>query len=237
MILIPLQQFGLGDVLYCQTLIRNLMEKGDKVLWPVLPQFVEGLNRAFPDMTFIPGDITSINFEDQRDYVSGECRYIPIRWADTIRKVPYRMCMRSKYDMYGMDHEKWMEKGMWVRDTKREMLLYESLIPANGRYNLVNKYFGTHSQFRYDRCRDDMVIENNLPDIEMKSIPGFSLMDWALVIQNAETIHTVSTSIIYILEQLELNAKEVDLYTRIPIETNFENIDYILKKHKYNLHL
>jgi len=80
MILIPLQQFGLGDVLYCQTLIRNLMENGDKVLWPVMPQFVEGLNRAFLDMTFIPGDITSINFEDRRDYVSGECRYIPIKW-------------------------------------------------------------------------------------------------------------------------------------------------------------
>lgn len=63
-----------------------------------------------------------------------------------------------------------------------------------------------------------------------------SLFDWATVIQKAAAIHTVNTSIIYLLEMLELEAPEVHLYQRTIKGQTFDNIKYILKRHKYVFH-
>jgi hypothetical protein len=54
-----------------------------------------------------------------------------------------------------------------------------------------------------------------------------------MVIEKASEIHTVGTSINYIIELLELKAKEVVLYKRLPDETHYQNYDYILKRHNY----
>ena len=67
----------------------------------------------------------------------------------------------------------------------------------------------------------------------MTSISGFSLFDWHLVIEKATEIHTVGTSINYLIELLDINSKEVNLYKRLPDENHFHNYDYILKRHKY----
>ena len=67
----------------------------------------------------------------------------------------------------------------------------------------------------------------------MRSIPGFSLFDWSLVIEKATEIHTVGTSINYLIELLEIEGKEVVLYKRLPDENHYENYDYILEKHSY----
>jgi hypothetical protein len=70
----------------------------------------------------------------------------------------------------------------------------------------------------------------------MEIIDGFTLLDWYKVLQNAKQIHTVSTSIIYMLEKMELNAEAVCIYIRKPEEQDLKNIDYILTdKHKYIL--
>jgi hypothetical protein len=67
----------------------------------------------------------------------------------------------------------------------------------------------------------------------MITIPGFSLFDWYLVIEKATEIHTVGTSINYIIELLEIESKNVFLYKRLPDENHFQNYDYILKRHSY----
>jgi hypothetical protein len=67
----------------------------------------------------------------------------------------------------------------------------------------------------------------------MITIPGFSLFDWYLVIEKATEIHTVGTSINYIIELLEIESENVFLYKRLPDENHFQNYDYILKTHSY----
>jgi hypothetical protein len=96
----------------------------------------------------------------------------------------------------------------------------------------VNKYFGSFSQLEAD-----IQANTDLPIIEMRTIPGYSLFDWAAVIEKADQVHTVSTSIIYILEQLELGQKPIHLYLRKPIEQDFRNVDYILTSNYYLPHL
>ena len=70
--------------------------------------------------------------------------------------------------------------------------------------------------------------------MDMRNIDGFSLYDWAMVIEGAKEIHTVSTSILYILELLKVKPV-VNLYKRFPDEKDHRNYDYLLKNNKYRL--
>jgi hypothetical protein len=225
MILVPIQYFGAGDCVFTQTLVRNLMEPGDKVLWPIESHFCEGFNRAYPDILYVPYKSMGIDYNCQNDYEQEGFRFLPFRWCDTIMKVPYSQCMRAKYDWYGMDFRTWRDKAMWTRDAVREELLFNELGCNKGDYNLVNIFFGSHSQLKVD-----IKLNNGLPNIHMKTIPGYSLFDWAKVIENASEIHVVNSSILYLLELLTLKCKNPTLYVRKPIEKDFTTTDYLFTK-------
>lgn len=231
MIIVPIQRWGIGDIIYEQTVVRKVAN-GNSILWPVEPHFVDGLSRAYPDITFSDGSKMDIDFERRDDYVQNAMRFLPLRWADSIMKVPYTACMASKYSLYHQDYRIWKERAMWHRDTVKEDELFEVLGCNNGPYNLINRFFGSDSQLQVT-----INVNNECQNIEMKTIQGFSLFDYAKVMENADNLHLVSSSTIYLTEQLELKAKEVHLYCRRPIEYNFANIDYLLEKHKYVFHL
>jgi|SRR6185436_10236719 len=237
MIIFPLQSFGVGDVIFTQSLVRKIAN-GNKVLWGVESHFVDGLNRAYDGITFIDKKLINVDYNRRDDYVINGMRVLPIRWSDANLKVPYNQCMRAKYDAYNEDWRTWKEHAMWNRDKEMETKLgikngiWENDYDRDfGEYNLVNTIFGSESQLQVP-----IEVNNGLLNIQMKTIEGFSLFDWAGIIEQANEIHTVSTSIIYLLELLDLKAKEVHLYTRKPIEPTFDNISYILEKHNYILH-
>jgi hypothetical protein len=230
MTVLPLQYFGIGDVIFSMTLIKRIAN-GNKIVWGVMPAFVEGLNRAYPDVTFVDWTKLGIDYNTKQhkeiyhaEY--GKCTIIPIRWADSIMKVGYEQWMRSKYDMYGMDYREWKKHAMWVRDEAKESEL--SKLVGNGNA-LVNDTFGS-----------DCKLKSNVPHIpnaiKMRAIDGYSLFDWAGIIQKATQIHTVNTSIIYLLEQLELNATDVHLYQRAIKSQTHKGVDYLINKHNYIYH-
>ena len=230
MTVLPLQSFGLGDVVFSMTLIKRIAN-GNPIMWGVLSHFVEGLNRAYPDVTFIDWTKLGIDYNTKQhkeiyhaEY--GKCTIIPIRWADSIMKVGYEQWMRSKYDMYGMDYRDWKEHAMWVRDEEKE----------NELINLV----GDSDTFVNDMFGSDCKLKSSVPifpnAIKMRVIEGYSLFDWAGVIQKATQIHTVNTSIIYLLEQLELSAKEVHIYPRSIKGQTHKGVDYLINKHNYIYH-
>lgn len=229
MTIIPNQYFGIGDIIFEQTVVRNIAG-GEPIIWPVMPQFVEGLQRAYPDIAFCDMHSLSLDYNRKDEYTIRDMRVLPLRWADSICKVPYTDCMASKYLLYDMDWQTWKEKAMWQRDTEREEKL-KALLQLPKEYNLINRTFGSESQLKAA-----INVENGLTNIYMRTVPGFSLFDWAGIIQGATHIHTVSTSIIYVLELLKLKASEVHMYPRHPIEAHFKNVDYILQSHKYVLH-
>jgi len=240
---IPNQYFGIGDIIFTKTLVRRIAN-GNRIIWPVLPHFVEGLNRAYPDITFVNFEQIPINYERREQYTTtlkeyGDCTVLPIRFANNILNVPYTECMSSKYALYGMDWREWKEDAMWVRDIDKECELQVRLLnittgatPKDPIYcdsfSLINRFF-----------RSDMSGCADIPHrgVELCNIDGYSLFDWAMIMQLADSIHTVSTSIIYMLELLKLKSKEVNLYVRKPDEVDFRNIDYILQKHKYVKHV
>ena len=226
----PLQYFGIGDIIFTQTLIRAIA--GSKpVVWGVLPQFVDGLQRAYPETAWVDYRSSGIDYNIQSDCIIDNKRLIPIRWADTLLGLPYSRCMAAKYDLYKLDWQFWKEAAMWEHDRENESRLFNLVVKDDSPYNLVNNVFGSNNQLRVN-----IKPNNGLRNVEMRTISGFSIFDWAGIIENATEIHTVSTSIVYILELMPINSP-IHLYPRIPVEPDFRNVDYILNTHKYTMHL
>jgi hypothetical protein len=230
MTIIPQQYFGAGDAIFIQSLLKQLAQPGDEILYPILPQFVEGFNRAYPDIAFVNYRQLNINYESKKEVVTADTRILPIRYADQITNRPYHHCMRAKYDMYGLDFNTW--RNVKPDRNKKEGELLTSLDighDINGvlnQYNLISPYYGSGSQFKVDVSPN-----NGLPNVYMSSIPGYSLFDWQFVIQHATNIYAVSSSIVYLLELLDLNANEVHLYGRHhEKDTWYKNIEYLLTK-------
>jgi hypothetical protein len=231
MTILPLQAFGLGDIIFSMTLV-NRIANGNPIVWGCLPAFVEGLNRAYPNVNFV--DYTKLgidyNCKEHKEIYHAEyglCAILPIRWADAILKVGYTHWMRAKYDLYGMDYKDWKECAMWVRDKSKENELIA--MHVNNAPILINGTFGSD-------CKLKSPVPAIKGAINMRVIDKYSLFDWVGVIQKAREIHTVNTSIIYLLDQLELTAKEVHIYPRSIASQTHKGVDYLINKHNYIYH-
>ncbi len=228
MALIILQPHGLGDHIFCQSLVHQLADRKE-IVWPVLPHFLKGLKVAYPDINWIPVGILGNIEHNKRDCIINGNRILPIRWADQLLRVKYKDCMRAKYDLYGIDWNSWTQFSFY-RNREAEKTLFEDVlkISEGEKYRLINRTF-TSLATKSVNIPESKEIRN----IKMKNIHGFSLFDWSKVIQKAAEIHTVGTSITYLTELLSINAPEIVLYKRLPDENHYQNYDYILKRHKY----
>lgn len=225
--LAPSQYFGLGDIIFSMALIEDFIKLGYDIVWDVQSDYVN-IQKHFPHIKFRDKKDSKINHERKEDRILNDgTRVIPIRWADQILKRPFKDVMRAKYDLYHIDWNRWREV-TWVRDEGAEnRLFFEMLkLTLNEEYTLVNR------NFRSNQTGKAIIDTTGLPGkiIEMQAIEGYTLFDWGKVIENATQIHTVSTSVNYMMEVMELKAKELHLYLRKPDEKDFTFVDYIFKK-------
>lgn len=226
------QFFGIGDVLFCIEIARKYIRAGHKVVWAIEPHYLN-IAKHFPEINFMDKNLLDIDYSNRKQVDGDGYTIIPLRFSDSIMKVPYKDCMKSKYLMFNMDWKEWRKlENSWVRDSKSEDKLFELLgIKPNERYCVVNMQFtnGGGKSIHLPLNRD-------MKTVEMSMIPGFSLLDWAKVLEYASEIHTVSTSIIYLLEMINSRATNIHIYKRKPIEKNHDNYSYILtNRHNYIL--
>ena len=121
---VVLQPFGIGDCIWSQTIAHRFKKAGYHILWPVLPQFVEGLKRAYPAFEWVDvNTVDKVDLNAKVQKVINGILHIPIRWSVDIMQVPYNKCMPSKYEMYGWDWSIWKEHAMWERDKEKENAL------------------------------------------------------------------------------------------------------------------
>jgi hypothetical protein len=218
------QYFGIGDAIFSMTAIKSL---GVEILWPVLPHYVEGLKRAYPEIAFINWEDLKIDYNRKDRYQEKDMIVIPLRFQDK----PLKDCMKNKYSYFGFDWRNWKMSGMYKRYVKPEYELYKLLNPTKEPYNLIWETF----QCDFNGVHRITPPDNGLKNIYHSHIDGFSLFDWSILIEEATTIHAVSSSNIYLFELLDLRAKEIKLYLRLPQEKTHENYSYILRSHPYVL--
>jgi len=225
-VVVIINQFHtIGDLLFEMPIADKYISEGHKVLWAVMTHILP-IEKHFPQVTFMDKRLLNIDYTRKDEYRFENAIVIPLRFTDSILNVPYADCMRSKYLYAGLPLETWRNL-RWERDWENEKkLFYEVLGLSDGEeYNFINK------SFRYDLSgQAEINIDNGLRNVEMQPISGFTILDWGMVIENATNIHTVSTATFYMMEILNLTAKEINLYRRLPDEKDFKNIEYLCSK-------
>ena len=242
---------GLGDILFIMQIAQEEIAKGNRVIIPVESHYVE-IGKHFPgveivDMNHISWDSNYKPFNyDNRNVCQvsnlawGDCTIIPFRFANDILNVPYTDCMKAKYWYWDSELKKYCGMESWqrwrnfkfTRDEANEQKLFEMLNPKNEPFNFINRNFRTNFS-----GKSPIKVNNGLLNIEMRPIKGFTLIDWSLVLERASSIHSVGTSINYLIEKLDINCP-IHLYKRLPEERDFKNYDYILDQEnkKYIFH-
>lgn len=224
------QPFGLGDCIFAQGIAHMFLNYGYKVYWPVLEKYVAGLRCAYPKIEWVTDNLKNLSPIQKDEILSA--KIVPIRWSDTFTGQPYEFVMKAKYDMYGLDWRSWKDFAKYNRLIGKEKVLEDLYaIKPGDRYALISKNYT--SEFKLSM--QTIVPDNpDLKIIEIKEIGLFSLFDWSSIIENAEEIHFVSSSNIYMLELLDLKAKSINLYKRLPDQPSHRYYHYILNSHKYN---
>jgi hypothetical protein len=216
------QFLGLGDILFLIPLARHYMALGHDIVWPVADEYQPDLKRHFPDIQFVHKRTFPMDYERQQPYMHrwqyGNYKVLPFRW-NKCNTVAGSDAMTGKYTMIGEDWRMW--RGLkWERSPYTEGNL-RIATGAHGEYELHCTWYGcgVTGQLKQRRVQD-----SGLRIISLTDIKGFSLLSWSAIFENATIIHAVSSSTLYMLETLELKAKELHLYGR---DKGMKDIDYV----------
>jgi hypothetical protein len=234
------QPCGLGDIIFIQKVCKFYLGKGFRVILPVVYEF-EWLNDYIEQVEFISwGDtekkLTHWDKLPENIEFPYKGRYDPFAphfFSDefvflNFFQSPNGRVMESKYNSINMGYEDWVDYFSFKRNYDKEDELFHRIlgIKEGEEYVLVNKNYQTRPEVvSLNRINSDVSIYNKRV-IEMSIIDGFTLFDWSKVIQNAKQIHTVDTSLIMLIEKLDLIKCELYLYPR----GHSGDVDYLLKK-------
>lgn len=206
------QPAGVGDIIFCEPLFRGL-----DCSWMVEPCFL-GMQKH-TDIPLIGKGKNYYKFDSKevREVEAGIIS-IPLRWSDRILGVPYRLCMASKYWLFGQD---WAlsRSAEWKRDYVAEKSLKAHLGNPRG-YTVVNRTFKTEQtgRTRIPRIPNELVF---------REIEGYTILDWCGVLEGADEIHTVDTALVHIMNWLGLTGT---IYDRAGEGLTVNRVDYLFKK-------
>lgn len=214
------QFFGLGDILFIEPIYRHYHNRGFKVVAPVNPEHL-WIAEYIPYVEFVDVNTYPFDKESPTQKEDGKM-HVPLRFAHPLLR-GYELhygddrahWMPDKYEYLGLPVDLWRTLS-FKRNEEREKALYQIINPSGAKYNFVNNHFGGSFE------KVNIPLSPDYPSIFLTKIEGFTMLDWGKVIENAENIYTVETSIIYYVESLKTKAKEKHLYPRLPWLGNCE---------------
>ena len=197
------QPLGLGDILWVQSIVDHYIEKGYEVIYPVgelyydmVSEYIQkpGLtwyheNDDYP-MKYIVGQTNILRSNDQV--------YLPLRYADLHINISL---MLTKYAFAELPlPDDYRNHFDLKRNYEREQKLIDTY-NLHGDYVLVNENFATPPT----TVKRTINVDTDLPiyymDIEKDNENGFHLFDWIGALQSAKAIHSVGTSICYLIDK------------------------------------
>jgi hypothetical protein len=195
------QPGGLGDILYLQSLVKSL--ECDTVFWPVYDHYLEDCNK------YLTNDKVIYLSHKDNSQSSRISRVLNFDAAHLSLPSKQKSFMYPKYQILNKNPRDWICNFSYKRDLAKEDLLYNKLVKTK-EFKLVNISFGSSSEsITSDNRRLDLLNKFKDDDsvIYIKPIEGFSLFDWSKIIELASEIHTVETSLVYLVEYLKTTEK------------------------------
>jgi|688.fasta_scaffold190958_4 IS1 family transposase len=236
------QPAGLGDIFYLQKAVKYYADQGVKIYWPVQKEFgylTEYLD--YPNINYYPQDK---NYpyknlcEGQYNLFSKQYKtsimdhenniqilYTPFTHAhaefEIFQKV--KSTMLVKYSLVDQTHENWQNYFTFKRNPKREEILKNKLnLKKNEEFIFVNDLFASPPNM----LKREMNIKSNLKIVYNDGLPCH-IFDYCWILENAKEIHTIESSLCYIVEVLNTTDK-LFMYSRIINgKQQHKNFDYI----------
>jgi hypothetical protein len=228
------QLAGLGDILFLQKAINEFVEAKYEVVWPVIEhyQYLKNYNLSdkinYISMNELSDEIRELYKSDIPIYNENYV-YIPFDRA----KIPNRHFdfMEAKYKLVNSDFIDWQKYINFKRFPDREKSCKEKLgLNGDEKFVFVNSLFASPPTV-YKR---NIFVETNFKIIEQREehLNQFNFFDLSWILENAEEIHTVETSLCYLIECLDTTDK-LFVYSRIiDNRPQYSNFDYINKFYK-----
>lgn len=193
---------GMGDVFFCQK-IAHEFSKTYEIYWPINPNiWNNGANRLINYFNFG----VSLNFPNKFDKILSLNN-------ESLGITDPRDTMVGKYQRLGISMDNWSDYLRYERNFDNEKKVKEFYkIKDNEPFILINPYYSVYKEMKgvFDQIPEDydgkVIIMN--PNL------GVNVFDWCWMFENAEEIHSVDTSIHYIIETLDLKAKKLTIHPR-----------------------
>lgn len=217
------QPLGLGDIIWILPIVDTIIESGYVVYYPVGAVYYDMVSTYIQKDNLIwvreSDDFPLRKYYGQLNVVdNGDELYLPISYAD--RYFPNCSTMIAKYYFLSIPIGDWRKSFSLNRNLEREQKLVD-IYNLSGEYILVNKSFGTEYQDRNLSIVSDKKV--HYMNIEDDKKNGFHLFDWVLALENASEVHTVETSLCFLVDKYCLNAN-IHMYEKR--KENEENTFY-----------
>jgi len=207
------QPLGLGDIIWILPIVDTIINSGYDVYYPVGDVYYDMVSEYIQkDNLFWVRE--NENFPLKKYYGKSEVvdnddeLYLPIRYAD--RYFPNCSTMIAKYYFLSVPIGDWRKSFSLNRNIEREEKLIQTY-DLTSNYVLVNKSFGTEYQDRDLKIESDRKV--HYMNVEQDKSNGFHLFDWVLALEKAKEIHTVETSLCFLVDKYCLN-NEIHIYEK-----------------------
>lgn len=189
-----IQNAGLGDILFLEPIARQYFIDGHDVYWDTVDIYADIVD-------YIP----YIHWNKEADHYDKEYNFQFLKMADYDCRI-----MEAKYEYAGVPFEQWKTFNYNREYGKEEALIKLLKLDINEPYRIVHDEYATGCEFKVNISGSA-----NIRNVRIEPIEGFSLFDWSTIIENANEIHAVSTSSLFLFEKLHLiNDPELCLYAR-----------------------
>jgi len=227
------QYAGLGDIFFLQKAAYSFLHSGyDEIIWPVikhyeyLKDYIDNDKIKFIPIDSIVGEIKELYKNNVLLLESNSnINYIPFEKASNITGNNSNF-LEQKYCLINLDFSDWQNYCKFKRYPERENKCREYFgINKGDKFIFVNNIFASPPEI-YTR---EMNYSTNLKIVEHKPehLNMFNFFDFSWLLENAEEIHTVETSLCYLVECLHTKAS-LNLYSRKINGCNqYFNFDYI----------
>jgi hypothetical protein len=207
------QPQGLGDILYVQKIVKHFFDLGYKIIFPIIKNYMfcntylgnDKIQYLINTGIFLLEKNYKFDFGSKDFIFTDNFVYLPLSMA--AKHPGYRNLygiMGSKYRILNIDSSDYNSYIKINRNSKKEKYLYDAL-NLKGSYIVVNKIFSNPSVGGFKTANFE--IHTNKKVVPFNIIDGYSIFDWCQILENAEEIHTVETSLIYLLDSIDINIK------------------------------
>ena len=196
------QIHSIGDILFLEPMFRYFWkERGARPIVP-LRDHLMWMADYIDSANFVK--LSTFHWPYKNEMAMSD-DYLPLRWANQIIRGydendhhDFENMMNDKYILAGLEPDMWRELKLNFKDNRSEkLMIHLGLMEKSGsivRYVLVNE----NSQAGNITIKP----KTNLQVVKMRDIPGFTVIDWHLVIQMAVENHHVSTSTFYLMQAI-----------------------------------